>query len=59
MSVFRFLPLKRMFTGEMEENYMWFNAAFGQVETAFANFMFWHCRHELIHTLYTLYTCTY
>lgn len=35
MSVFGFLPLKRLFTSKMEENYTWSNAAFGQVQAAF------------------------
>lgn len=40
MNVFGFLPLKRLFPSEIEEIYTWSNAAFGQVQTPFANFIF-------------------
>lgn len=54
MNVFGFLPLKRLFPSEMEENYTWCNAAFGQVQTPFANFIFCQYWRACTH----IYTCT-
>ena len=57
MSVFGFLPLKRLFTSEVEENYTWSSAAFGQVQTAFANFILSVLTRVHTHVCVYVYIC--